>query len=246
MDEAAEAGATALFGEKYGDEVRVLSMGENNFSVELCGGTHVDRTGDIGLMRISSESGVASGVRRIEAVTGEGALAAIAAQDQQLNAVCTVVKGSPENVSDKVSALRQESRDLEKEIARLKQKLATSAGGDLTANAVEVNGIKVLAANVDGADAKSLRDTLDQCKNKLGSAVVLLAAVEGDKIALAAGVTKDLTSRVKAGDLMREYAGRLGGKGGGRPDMAQGGGSDVAALADVLQTVPEWVAVNAN
>jgi len=149
-------------------------------------------------------------------------------------------------VADKVSALRQESRDLEKEIARLKQKLATSAGGDLTASAVEVNGIKVLAANVDGADAKSLRDTLDQCKNKLGSAVVLLAAVEGDKIALAAGVTKDLTSRIKAGDLMREYAGRLGGKGGGRPDMAQGGGSDVAGLADVLKTVPDWVAANAD
>jgi alanyl-tRNA synthetase len=197
-------------------------------------------------MRISSESGVAAGVRRIEAVTGEGALADIASSDKQLSAVCAVVKGSPDNVADKVSALRQESRDLEKEIARLKQKLATSAGGDLTASAVEVNGIKVLAATVDGADAKSLRDTLDQCKNKLGSAVVLLAAVEGDKIALAAGVTKDLTSRVKAGDLMRECAGRVGGKGGGRPDMAQGGGSDVAALADVLQTVPDWVAANAT
>ncbi len=246
MDEAVEAGAMALFGEKYGDEVRVLSMGEHNFSVELCGGTHVDRTGDIGLMRISSESGVAAGVRRIEAVTGEGALAAIASSDKQLREVCAVVKGSPDNVVDKVSALRSESRDLEKEIARLKQKLATSAGGDLTTSAVDVNGIKVLAVNVDGADAKSLRDTLDQCKNKLGSAVVLLAAVEGDKIALAAGVTKDLTSIVKAGDLMREYAGRLGGKGGGRPDMAQGGGSDVAALADVLKTVPDWVADNAS
>ncbi|MEP4484156.1 MAG: alanine--tRNA ligase [Halioglobus sp.] len=246
MDEAVEAGAMALFGEKYGDEVRVLSMGEHNFSVELCGGTHVDRTGDIGLMRISSESGVAAGVRRIEAVTGEGALAAIASLDEQLSAVCAVVKGSTDNVADKVSTLRQESRDLEKEIARLKQKLATSAGGDLTASAVEINGIKILAATVDGADAKSLRDTLDQCKNKLGSAVVLLAAVEGDKIALAAGVTQDLTSKVQAGDLMREYAGRLGGKGGGRPDMAQGGGSDVAALAEVLKTVPDWVAANAG
>ncbi|MEP0202351.1 MAG: alanine--tRNA ligase [Halioglobus sp.] len=246
MDEAVEAGAMALFGEKYGDEVRVLSMGEHNFSVELCGGTHVDRTGDIGLLRISSESGVAAGVRRIEAVTGEGALNAIASLDAQLSAVCAVVKGSTDNVADKVSTLRQESRDLEKEIARLKQKLATSAGGDLTASAVEINGIKILAATVDGADAKSLRDTLDQCKNKLGSAVVLLAAVEGDKIALAAGVTQDLTSKVKAGDLMREYAGRLGGKGGGRPDMAQGGGSDVAALAAVLQTVPDWVAANAG
>ena len=155
--------------------------------------------------------------------------------------VCQLVKGSTENVADKVANLRSENRDKDKEIARLKQKLATSAGGDLTAGAVEVLGIKVLAANVDGADSKSLRDTLDQLKNKLGSGVILLSAVEGDKIALAAGVTKDLTGRVKAGDLMREFAQRLGGKGGGRPDMAQGGGSDVAALAETLKAVPAWV-----
>ncbi|MEH6517288.1 MAG: alanine--tRNA ligase [Halioglobus sp.] len=244
MDEAVEAGAMALFDEKYGEEVRVLAMGEDDFSVELCGGTHVSRTGDIGLLRITGESGVAAGIRRIEGVTGEGALALVEANDQRLEAVCDVVKGNSGNVATKVSALRSENRDLEKEIARLKQKLATGAGSDLTAEAVEVAGIKVLAANVEGGDSKSLRDTLDQCKNKLGSAVILLSAVEGDKITLAAGVTKDLTSRVKAGDLMREFASRLGGKGGGRPDMAQGGGSDIAALPQVLKDVPEWVAEN--
>jgi alanyl-tRNA synthetase len=242
MDEAVASGAMALFGEKYGEEVRVLSMGQQDFSVELCGGTHVDRTGDIGLLRIVSESGVASGIRRIEGVTGSGALALLDANEQQLAEVCEVVKGSTDNVAVKVGALRTENRELEKEVARLKQKLATSAGSDLTAEVVEVRGIKVLAANVEGADAKSLRDTLDQCKNKLGSGVILLTAVIGDKIALTAGVTNDLTGQVKAGDLMREFAGRLGGKGGGKPDMAQGGGTDVHALSAVLKSVPDWVA----
>ncbi len=242
MDDAVASGAMALFGEKYGDEVRVLSMGEDDFSVELCGGTHVARTGDIGLLRIVSESGVASGVRRIEGVTGSGALALVDHNEQQLAAVCEVVKGNMDTVAAKVAALRSDHRELEKEIARLKQKLASSAGSDLTAAVVEVQGIKVLAANVEGADARSLRDTLDQCKNKLGSAVILLSAVTGDKITLTAGVTKDLTDRVKAGDLMREFAERLGGKGGGKPDMAQGGGTDVRALPEVLKGVPEWVA----
>ena len=241
MDDAVAAGAMALFGEKYGDEVRVLSMGEEDFSVELCGGTHADRTGDIGLLRIVSEAGIASGVRRIEGVTGRGALDLVEAREANLTAVCDAVKGTADNVLDKVTALRGENRDLEKEIARLKQKLAAGTGTDLTAGAVEVQGIKVLAASVEGADAKSLRDTLDQCKNKLGSGVILLAAVNGDKIALAAGVTKDLTDRIKAGDLMREYADRLGGKGGGKPDMAQGGGVDVQALPEVLQSLPIWV-----
>jgi alanyl-tRNA synthetase len=241
MDEAIEAGATALFGEKYGDEVRVLSMGEAGFSVELCGGTHVARTGDIGLMRITSESGVAAGVRRIEGVTGAGALGQIDLTERYLAAVCDVVKGTSVNVADKVAGLRQENRELEKEVARLKQKLATGAGTDLTAAAVEVAGIKVLAVNVEAADAKSLRDVLDQVKNKLGSGVILLSAVTDDKVALTAGVTKDLTDKIKAGDLMREFATRLGGKGGGRPDMAQGGGSDVAALTEVLKSVPDWV-----
>ena len=242
MDDAVAAGAMALFGEKYGDEVRVLAMGEDNFSVELCGGTHVDRTGDIGLMRITAESGVAAGVRRIEGVTGAAALAAFDEADARLADICEVVKGSPDNVAAKVSALRADNRELEKEIARLKQKLASGAGSDLTADAVDVAGVKVLAANVDGADAKSLRDTVDQVKNKLGSGVILLAAVNDGKVALTAGVTKDLTDRVKAGDLMKEFAARLGGKGGGRPDMAQGGGTDAAALPEVLKAVPEWVA----
>jgi alanyl-tRNA synthetase len=242
MDDAVNSGAMALFGEKYGEEVRVLSMGEGDFSVELCGGTHVERTGDIGLVRIVSESGVASGVRRIEGVTGSAALALVDQNEQQLSAICEVVKGNAANVTAKVAALRSDNRELEKEIARLKQKLASSAGADLTADVVEVQGIKVLAVNVEGADAKSLRDTVDQCKNKLGSAVILLSAVTGDKIALTAGVTKDLTGRVKAGDLMREFAQRLGGKGGGKPDMAQGGGTDVQALPEVLKAVPDWVA----
>ncbi|KZX55111.1 alanine--tRNA ligase [Halioglobus sp. HI00S01] len=241
MDEAVEAGAMALFGEKYGDEVRVLAMGEDNFSVELCGGTHAARTGDIGLMRLTAESGVAAGVRRIEGVTGVGAMAYIDAAEARLDAVCDVVKGTTDNVAEKVAGLRADNRELEKEIARLKQKLATGAGTDLTAGAVDVQGIKVLAANVDGADAKSLRDTLDQVKNKMGSGVILLAAVNDGKVALAAGVTKDLTDKVKAGDLMREFAGRLGGKGGGRPDMAQGGGTDAAALPGALEAVPAWV-----
>ncbi|MCB1676370.1 MAG: alanine--tRNA ligase [Halioglobus sp.] len=242
MDEARAAGAMALFGEKYGDEVRVLTMGENDFSIELCGGTHVARTGDIGLLRIVSESGIAAGVRRVEAVTGAAALAQLDAAERQLAAVCEVVRANPDTVVTRVTALRSEHRELEKEVARLKQKLASSAGGDLTTGAVEVAGIKVLAANVDGADPKSLRDTLDQCKNKLGSAVILLAAVHEDKVTLAAGVTPDLTAQIKAGDLVREFAQRLGGRGGGRPDMAQGGGTDVDALPDVLRSVPDWVA----
>ncbi len=241
MDDAVAAGAMALFGEKYGDEVRVLSMGADRFSVELCGGTHAERTGDIGLLRITSEVGVAAGVRRIEAVTGEMALVDITSIDQQMDAVCDVLKVKPDAVADKAATLRSEVRELEKEVARLKQKLAASSGGDLTANAVTVADFKVLAANLEGADAATLRDTLDQVKNKLGTAVVMLAAVEGDKISLVAGVSKDLTNRIKAGDVIREFAGRLGGKGGGRPDMAQGGGSDVAGLAAALEDLPRWV-----
>ena len=242
MESAIAAGATALFGEKYGDEVRVLTMGTDRFSVELCGGTHVSRTGDIGIFRIQSEAGVASGVRRIEAVTGLGALADIAKTDQALAEVCDVVKASPALAAEKVSNLRKEVRELEKQITQLKQKLATGAGSDLTADAVAVGDIKVLGTVVDGADASTLRDTLDHCKNKLGSGVVLLAAVDGDKISLVAGVTKDLTDKVRAGDVMKEFAGRVGGKGGGRPDMAQGGGTDVSALEPALADLPAWVA----
>ena len=241
MESAVAAGATALFGEKYGDEVRVLTMGTDRFSVELCGGTHVSRTGDIGIFRILTEAGVASGVRRIEAVTGVGALADIAKADQALADVCDVVKASPALAAEKVSNLRKEVRDLEKQITQLKQKLATGAGSDLTEEAVQVGDTNVLATVVDGADASTLRQTLDHCKNKLSSGVVLLAAVEGDKISLVAGVTKDLTDRVRAGDVMKEFAGRVGGKGGGRPDMAQGGGTDVSALKPALADLPEWV-----
>ncbi len=243
MDDAIAAGAMALFGEKYGDEVRVLAMGDDRFSVELCGGTHVSRTGDIGFFWITGEAGVASGVRRIEAVTGEAALAHVATMSQTMQSVCGALKATPETASGKVEALRAEVRDLEKESARLRQKLATSTGGDLTQDAVEVKGIKVLAAQIEGATASTLRDTLDQCKNKLGTGVILLAALEEGKIALVAGVTSDTTDRVKAGDVIKHFAGELGGKGGGRADMAQGGGSDVAALPAVLASLPDWVAV---
>jgi len=241
MEAVIEAGAMALFGEKYGDEVRVLTMGADRFSVELCGGTHVSRTGDIGLFWITGESGIASGVRRIEALTGEAALAYVSGMSAEMQSVCGALKASPETVLSKVESLRAELRDLEKESMRLRQKLATSAGGDLTQSAVEVAGIKVLAAQVEGATAATLRDTLDQCKNKLGSGVILLAAVEEGKIALVAGVTADATDRVKAGDVIKHVAGLLGGKGGGRPDMAQGGGSDIAALPAVLSSFPDWV-----
>jgi alanyl-tRNA synthetase len=241
MESAVEAGAMALFGEKYGDEVRVLTMGSENFSVDLCGGTHVQRTGDIGLMRITSESGISAGVRRIEAVTGATALDLFDIADQRVAEISQVVKGDPSNALDKVKGLRVSNRELEKELQQLKQKLASFTGGDLASQAVEVNGAKVLAAALDGADPKSLRGTVDQLKNKLGSAIILLAAIDGDKVALTAGVTKDLTGQVKAGDLMKEFAGRLGGKGGGRPDMAQGGGTDVAGLDATLKAVPQWV-----
>ncbi|MEE4110014.1 MAG: DHHA1 domain-containing protein, partial [Halieaceae bacterium] len=241
MDAAREAGAMALFGEKYGDEVRVLTMGTERFSVELCGGTHVARTGDIGVLRIVSEGGLAAGVRRIEALTGDAALDDVHSVDAALEAICAGLRASRSTVVDKVQALRTQTRELEKELERLKQKLATSAGSDITADAVEVAGIRVLAKTIDGADPGSLRGIMDQCKNKLGSGVILLAAVNDDKVALVAGVTRDLTDRVRAGDLMREFAGRVGGKGGGRPDMAQGGGTDAAALPEALRAVPEWV-----
>lgn len=242
MDAAKKAGATALFGEKYADEVRVLTMGTDGFSKELCGGTHVRRTGDIGLFKITLETSAAAGVRRIEAVTGEFALAAVRDQERALEEIAATVKSSPELAAERVGAQARRLRELEKEVERLKQKLASGAGGDLTAEAREVGGVKVLATKVDGADAKTLRVTMDKVKDKLGSAVILLAAADGDKVALVAGVTKDLTDRVKAGDLMKHVAEQVGGKGGGRPDMAQGGGSDAAALPAALDGVQAWVA----
>jgi alanyl-tRNA synthetase len=242
--EAAKAkGAMALFGEKYDDEVRVLTMGEG-FSVELCGGTHARRTGDIGLLKIVAESGIASGVRRIEAVTGAQALNWINSNEQALGEIAALLKGSRESALDKVRGLNERARQLEKELERLASKLASAQSGDLLSQVQEVNGIKVLAAKLDGVEPKALRDTLDQLKNKLGSGVVVLLTAQDDKVSLIAGVTKDLTGKVKAGDLVRELASRLGGKGGGRPDMAQGGGTDVSAVPAALQAVPELVAAS--
>ncbi|HEY0634962.1 MAG TPA: DHHA1 domain-containing protein, partial [Gammaproteobacteria bacterium] len=238
IDEARASGAMALFGEKYGDKVRVLSMG--GFSTELCGGTHVKRTGDIGLFKIVSEGGVAAGVRRIEGVAGEQALRWIADNEQRLGRVADLVKGGRDDAADKVQQLVERVRKLEKDLEQLKGKLASSQGSDLAAQAVEVAGIKILAANLEGADPKSLRDTVDQLKNKLGSAAVILAAVQGDKISLVAGVTKDATDRIPAGELLKQVAEQVGGKGGGRPDMAQGGGTNPAALPAALSSVISW------
>ncbi|MGS2724077.1 alanine--tRNA ligase [Porticoccus sp. GXU_MW_L64] len=240
MEAAKESGAMMLFGEKYGDEVRVLTMGDG-FSVELCGGTHVQRTGDIGLLRITAESGIAAGVRRIEAVTGSGAIALFDQLETRLQAVAATVKSSVATVEDKVIQLMERHRDLSKELEAAKAKLASSAGGDLVAQAQEVGGVKVLATVVEGVDGKALRDVMDQIKSKLDKGVILLAAVSGDKISLVAGVTKPVTGQVKAGDLMKFVAEQVGGKGGGRPDMAQGGGTDVAALPAAVDSVLGWV-----
>jgi alanyl-tRNA synthetase len=241
MDGAAKRGAMMLFGEKYGDEVRVLSMG-GDFSVELCGGTHVQRTGDIGLMRIVAESGIAAGVRRIEAVTGATALAAFEQAESELGQLASLLKTGRDKLGDKIQQLLAQQKQLEKEVSALKGKLASSTGDDLLNQLEDIAGVKVLATTLDGADAKTLRDTLDQLKNKLGSGVILLAADDGGKVALAAGVTKDLTSRFKAGEIMKLAAEAVGGKGGGRPDMAQGGGVDVAAIPAALQAVRDYCA----
>ncbi len=240
MDSAVKQGAMALFGEKYGDNVRVLNMG-NGFSVELCGGTHAKRTGDIGVMRLVSESGVAAGVRRIEAVTGVNALAFDRANEQQLAAIGGLLKTRPDSVFGKLEQLLANQKKLEKELQQLKAKMATSSGGDLASTAKVIHGVKVLAASIEGADRKSLLATMDQMKSKLGSAVVLLATIDDKGVALVAGVTKDLSDKIKAGDLMQDAAAKLGGKGGGRPDSAQGGGPDEAALPSVLEWVYSWV-----
>ncbi|NWO08406.1 MAG: alanine--tRNA ligase [Alteromonadaceae bacterium] len=246
METAKEKGAMALFGEKYGDEVRVLSMGADRYSVELCGGTHVSRTGDIGLFRITSESGISSGVRRIEAVTGFGALEWLEDTENTLRETAKLVKGTRDTVISKVQQTIERNRQLEKEVDALKAKLASSAGSDLASSAVEVAGLKVVAAEMEGADRKALMETADQLKNKLGEGVVVLATVEGDKVVLVAGVTKSATGRIKAGDLMKHLAAEVDGKGGGRPDMAQGGGNNPAKLADALAGVPAWVEQNAG
>jgi alanyl-tRNA synthetase len=238
-DDAMKSGAVALFGEKYGDDVRVLRMGD--FSTELCGGTHVLRTGDIGFFKIISESGVAAGVRRVEAVTGEGALAYTHEIESRLNEAADALKSPPGEVGGKIQQILESSRSLEKELARVKAKLATSRGGDLLSEAVEVNGARVLAATIEGADAKTLRDTLDQLKTKLKSAAIVLGSTDGGKVTLIAGVTADLTSKIKAGDLVNHVATQVGGKGGGRADMAQAGGTNPAGLPAALASVKDWV-----
>ncbi|MGR9115861.1 MAG: alanine--tRNA ligase [Gammaproteobacteria bacterium] len=238
-EEAMQAGAMALFGEKYGDQVRVLKIGD--FSTELCGGTHVDRAGDIGCFKIISETGVAAGIRRIEAITGGACLDWIESREKALSIIANFVKSSPEKTVEKVEQLIEKNKQMEKELERLKAKLASSAGGELSSHAVDIGGIKVLAVRVDDIDAKAMRDMVDQLRNKLGSSAIVLATVSGEKVSLIAGVSKDQTARLKAGDLVNVVATQVGGKGGGRPDMAQAGGNNPSALDEALQAVPQWV-----
>lgn len=240
LEDAMQTGAMALFGEKYDDEVRVLRIGD--FSTELCGGTHVSRAGDIGLFKIVSEGGIAAGVRRIEALTGQGALDWVVQTDQSLRDIAALIKGNREDVEDKVKQLVERSRKLEREVAGLKSKLASGQGGDLSSTAVEVAGVKVVATRIDGADAPALRDAVDQLKTKLRSAAIVLASVQQpDKVVLIAGVTADQIAKVKAGDLVNVVAQQVGGRGGGRPDMAQAGGNDPAKLDEALAGVASWV-----
>jgi alanyl-tRNA synthetase len=240
IEEAKKSGAVMLFGEKYGDEVRVLDIGSSR---EFCGGTHVGRTGDIGVFKITSEGGVAAGIRRIEATTGASALALIESRLQELGQVARQVRAQPGAgmVEKAVSALLEEKRSLEKELGRLKSKLALGQGQDLASQAVDVKGAKVLAATVDGADAKTLRETMDKLKERLKSAAIVLGAVNDGKVSLIAGVTSDLTGKLKAGELVNFVAKQVGGKGGGRPDMAQAGGTEPAKLPNALQSVKTWV-----
>jgi len=239
MQEALDFGAMALFGEKYGENVRVLKMGD--YSTELCGGTHVGRTGDIGLFKITSEGGVSSGVRRIEAVTGQGALDYVAQEEAVLGEAATLLGGNAGDVVDKIRQLGERQKKLERELDALKAKQAAGATADLGASAVEVNGIKILAARLEGFDAKALRDAIDRLKQQLGDAVIVLAGTQDGKAALVAGVNGSAMGKVKAGELLSHIASQTGGKGGGRPDLAQGGGEDGPALASALAAVVDWV-----
>jgi alanyl-tRNA synthetase len=239
IDDAKATGAMMLFGEKYGDVVRVLSIGN---STELCGGTHVNATGDIGLFKIVAEGGVAAGVRRVEAVTGQGALQYVQSLESTVQKAAGALKSSPEELNNRIAAMQQQVKELEKELAQAKGKLASNQGDGLAGSAVDVKGIKLLAAKLEGADAKALRDTMDQLKNKLKTAVIVLAAVDGDKVQIAAGVTADCIGKVKAGDLVNFVASQVGGKGGGKPDMAMAGGTDASKLSDALASVQAWVA----
>jgi alanyl-tRNA synthetase len=240
MDLAAaqKTGAMMLFGEKYGETVRVLSIGS---SKELCGGTHVGRTGDIGLFKIVAESGVAAGVRRVEAVTGANALAYLQSLEDTVQAAASTLKASPAELQGRIAQVLELVRGLEKEVAALKGKLASSQGDELMLQAVDVKGIKVLAAKLEGADAKTLRETMDKLKDKLKTAVIVLAAVDGDKVQIAAGVTADSTGKVKAGELVNFVAQQVGGKGGGKADMAMAGGTEPAKIDAALASVQAWV-----
>jgi len=242
MEDAQKTGAMMLFGEKYGDKVRVLTIGSSR---ELCGGTHVARTGDIGLFKIVAEGGVAAGVRRVEAVTGENALAYLQSLESTVQAAAGSLKASPAELQGRIGQVLDQVKTLEKEIAALKGKLASSQGDELATQAIDVKGLKVLAAKLEGADAKTLRDTMDKLKDKLKTAVIVLAAADGDKVQIAAGVTADSVGKVKAGELVNFVAQQVGGKGGGKADMAMAGGTDASKLGDALKSVQGWVAERA-
>jgi len=238
IEDAQKTGAMMLFGEKYGDEVRVLDIGSSR---ELCGGTHVQRTGDIGLFKIVAESGVAAGVRRVEAVAGTGALALVQQQEQQLHEAASAVKAHPGEVAARIAQIIDNAKSLEKELAALKSKLASAQGDELINQAQDINGVKVLAARLEGAEVATLRETMDKLKDKLKTAAIVLASVSEGKVSLIAGVTADTTARLKAGELVNFVAQQVGGKGGGRPDMAQAGGTQPESLAQALASVPDWV-----
>jgi alanyl-tRNA synthetase len=239
MEDAQKTGAVMLFGEKYSEEVRVLDIGSSR---ELCGGTHVNRTGDIGLFKICAQSGIAAGVRRIEAITGEAALEYVQQKEIQLMEIAKVLKTQPEEMAQKISQIIDNVRSLEKTLSKLKLKLASSQGDNLINQAREIKGVKVLAASLEGVDAKTMRETLDRFKNKLKSCIVVLGAEEAGKVTLIAGVTPDLTTKVNAGELVNFVAMQVGGEGGGRPDIAQAGGTQPDNLPTALDSVTDWVA----
>ncbi len=237
--DAQKTGAMMLFGEKYGDEVRVLEIGS---SKELCGGTHVSRTGDIGSLKIVSEGGVAAGIRRVEAVTGNNALHLLQGMEDKINEAAAILKTHPGDLVNRVSQLQESLRQAERELEKVNSKLAASQGDELAGQAVDVNGLKVLAVRIDGADAGVLRETMDALKAKLKTAAIVLASVQGDKVSLIAGVTADSIGKVKAGDLVNFVAQQVGGKGGGKPEMAMAGGTDPSKLNAALESVQDWVA----
>jgi alanyl-tRNA synthetase len=242
FDDALQTGAVALFGEKYGDRVRVMRFGD--FSVELCGGTHVARVGDIGQFKIVEESAIAAGIRRIVAVAGAAAVDTIQSMEARLRALARTLKTAPEDLDDRVRQILDRNRSLEKDLDALKAKFASASGDELLEQAVDINGIRVLAARLDGVDSRDLRDTVDRLKDRLGTSAVVIGSAENGKVRLAAGVSKDLVARIQAGNLVNFVARQVGGKGGGRPDFAQAGGSQPENLDGALSTVPEWIGEN--